>query len=136
MHVHLYFCSNSASVPRVARMPAERYATEYNMKHNKRGFAIIFNHEHFDVMSLKSRAGTNVDCERLRNTLERLHFDVIVHKDLRFDDIKDHIERGNWLWIYRFYFVSVNLNRITIALVIKESRRENLIKLFPPFFRL
>lgn len=80
-------------------MPAERYAVEYNMKHNKRGIAIIFNHEHFDVMSLKSRAGTNVDCERLRITLERLHFDVIVHKDLRFDDIKDQIEQSNIQYI-------------------------------------
>lgn len=98
MHL-LPFYSHSTNVSRVARMPAERYATEYNMKHSKRGIAIIFNHEHFDVMSLKSRAGTNVDCERLRNTLERLHFDVIVHKDLRFDDIKDHIEQSNILFI-------------------------------------
>lgn len=77
-------------------MPVERYASEYNMKHGKRGMAIIFNHEHFEVMSLKARAGTNVDCENLRNTLDRLHFDVTVLKDLRFSEIQHHIEQSNW----------------------------------------
>lgn len=88
-------CSNNSSniISRVARMPVERYASEYNMKHGKRGMAIIFNHEHFEVMSLKARAGTNVDCENLRNTLDRLHFDVTVLKDLRFSDIQHHIEQ-------------------------------------------
>lgn len=76
-------------------MPVERYASEYNMKHGKRGMAIIFNHEHFEVMSLKARAGTNVDCENLRNTLDRLHFDVTVLKDLRFSEIQHHIEQSN-----------------------------------------
>lgn len=75
-------------------MPVERYASEYNMKHGKRGMAIIFNHEHFEVMSLKPRAGTNVDCENLRNTLDRLHFDVTVLKDLRFSDMQHHIEQS------------------------------------------
>lgn len=91
-------CSNNSpnSISRVARMPVERYASEYNMKHGKRGMAIIFNHEHFEVMSLKPRAGTNVDCENLRNTLDRLNFDVTVLKDLRFSDIQHHIEQSKF----------------------------------------
>lgn len=75
-------------------MPVERYACEYNMKHNKRGMAIILNHEHFEVMSLKSRTGTNVDCENLRHALEHLHFDTTVLKDLRYTEIQSHIESG------------------------------------------
>lgn len=97
-------CSNNSSnsISRVAHMPVERYASEYNMKHGKRGMAIIFNHEHFEVMSLKARAGTNVDCENLRNTLDRLHFDVTVLKDLRFADIQHHIEQSK-LCIWNLY---------------------------------
>lgn len=78
-------------------MPVERYASEYNMKHVRRGMAIIFNHEHFDIQSLKSRTGTNVDCENLRNTLDRLQFDVVVHKDLRYGDIQQKIEECKYI---------------------------------------
>lgn len=77
-------------------MPTERYASEYNMRHNKRGMAIIFNHEHFDIPSLKSRTGTNVDCENLRHSLEYLQFDVIVYKDLRYADIHQKIEEREY----------------------------------------
>lgn len=89
-------------------MPVERYASEYNMNHSKRGLAIIFNHEHFDVMSLKSRAGTNVDCENLKNTLERLHFDVTVLKDQRFNDIQSYVEESKFIIIDYLVFVVVN----------------------------
>lgn len=85
--------NNHERVAKVAYMPVDRYASEYNMKHPKRGLAIIFNHEHFEVMSLKSRAGTNVDCENLRMTLERLHFDVMVLKDLRHTEIQHQVEQ-------------------------------------------
>lgn len=74
-------------------MPVDRYASEYNMKHTRRGMAIIFNHEHFDIQSLKSRTGTNVDCENLKNTLERLSFDVTVHRDKRYNEIIDAVDR-------------------------------------------
>ncbi|XP_055318469.1 caspase-like [Sitodiplosis mosellana] len=83
---------NHSNAARVARMPTDRYASEYNMRHNKRGMAIVFNHEHFDIPTLKSRTGTNVDCENLRHTLETLQFDVVVHKDLRLTDIHQKIE--------------------------------------------
>ncbi|XP_055375465.1 caspase-like [Condylostylus longicornis] len=86
---------------RFAKMPVERYAAKYNMKHKNRGVAIIFNHEHFDIPSLKSRAGTNVDCENLCYTFKQLSFEVHVYKDKKFKDIqlvidqianKDHSE--------------------------------------------
>jgi caspase-like apoptosis-related cysteine protease len=66
-----------------AKMPAARFASEYNMNHPKRGIALIFNHENFDIPSLKSRAGTNVDCENLSNTLKNLHFNVSIFKDFK-----------------------------------------------------
>ncbi|XP_030369561.1 caspase [Scaptodrosophila lebanonensis] len=76
----------------VARMVTERHAAEYNMRHKHRGMALIFNHEHFEVPTLKSRAGTNVDCENLVRVLKQLDFDVTVHKDCRFKEIKRLID--------------------------------------------
>lgn len=75
-------------------MSVERYATEYNMNHKKRGIAIIFNHEHFDLYSLKTRAGTNVDAENLFQTLIGLNFEVRIKKDFRFTEIHDEIREG------------------------------------------
>lgn len=76
-----------------AYMPVERYASDYNMNHKKRGIALIFNHEKFDVLSLKARAGTNVDAENLYLTLQGLHFDVSINKDFQFWEIMEEIKR-------------------------------------------
>ncbi|XP_068155873.1 caspase [Drosophila tropicalis] len=76
----------------VAKMATERHAAEYNMKHKQRGMALIFNHEHFDVPTLKSRAGTNVDCDNLTRVLKQLDFEVTVYKDCRYKDILRTVE--------------------------------------------
>lgn len=73
-------------------MPVERYASEYNMSHKKRGMAIIFNHEYFEIPSLKPRAGTNVDCDNLCQSLSNLHFDVSIYKDYRLKEIQSVVE--------------------------------------------
>lgn len=75
------YMSSSVSNRNVAKMTTDRYASEYNMRHKYRGRALIFNHEHFEIPSLKSRAGTNVDCENLAQTLKQLYFDVDIYKD-------------------------------------------------------
>ncbi|KAH0552661.1 caspase-1-like [Cotesia glomerata] len=73
--------------------PTEKYASHYNMSHPKRGFAIIFNHEFFNVSnSLKPRTGTNVDCENLIATLKSLAFDVFDYHNLNHRDIVKHLE--------------------------------------------
>ncbi|CAO1386026.1 unnamed protein product [Diamesa hyperborea] len=74
-----------------AKMPTQRYASEYNMNHSKRGYALIFNHEHFDMPSLKSRAGTNVDCENLIDSLKSLHFDVSMYKDCKLNEMLSEV---------------------------------------------
>uniref|UniRef100_A0A2M3ZJ43 Putative caspase n=1 Tax=Anopheles braziliensis TaxID=58242 RepID=A0A2M3ZJ43_9DIPT len=76
-----------------ARMPVDRYAAEYNMEHKRRGLALIFNHENFDVPQLKARAGTNVDCENLSTALKALDFEVHVYKDLKLRDLQKEVER-------------------------------------------
>lgn len=75
-----------------ARMTTDRHAAEYNMRHKNRGLALIFNHEHFEVPTLKSRAGTNVDCENLARCLKQLDFDVTIYKDCRFKELQRIIE--------------------------------------------
>ncbi|EDW16773.1 caspase [Drosophila mojavensis] len=84
--------SSSGYHKNVAKMVTERHAAEYNMRHKNRGMAIIFNHEHFDVPTLKSRAGTNVDCENLSRVLKQLDFDVSVYKDYRYQEIMSTIK--------------------------------------------
>lgn len=71
-----------------------RYATHYNMNNPKRGLAMIFNHEFFTTNHLKSRSGTNVDCETLRNCLLKLGFEVKDYQNLVFKDIQKNLEKG------------------------------------------
>ncbi|XP_028030458.1 caspase-1-like [Bombyx mandarina] len=78
---------------RYAKMPVERYAHYYNMNHNNRGMAIIFNHEHFEIHNLKSRTGTNVDSDSLSKVLRGLGFSVTVLHNLRAEDINRYIQQ-------------------------------------------
>ena len=73
-------------------MPVGRHATEYNMRHPNRGFALIFNHEFFDNQTLKARAGTNVDAENLAAVLRNLRFDVQIFKDYKLKEMHSKIE--------------------------------------------
>lgn len=77
--------------PTIARMPTEKNSVYYNMKHKKRGLALIFNHEHFDIHGLKSRSGTNVDCSTLSNSLKTLGFTVSVFPNLNQKELCDVI---------------------------------------------
>ncbi|XP_037951914.1 caspase-like [Teleopsis dalmanni] len=75
-----------------AKMTTDRHASEYNMRHKNRGLAIIFNHEHFEIPTLKARAGTNVDCDNLVRVLTQLDFEVSVYKDCRLKELTRYIE--------------------------------------------
>lgn len=88
------FSRNSTQTDSV-RLPVERDALEYKMTHEKRGLAYIFNHENFDDdLSLKPRIGTDADCQNLKRTLEHLSFQVVVCKDLSYDEIIEEIEKS------------------------------------------
>lgn len=78
---------------RVARMPVDRNAPYYNMAHKQRGMAIIFNHEHFDIHSLKSRTGTHVDSDNLAKVLKNLGFRVTVLNNLKAKDVNKYIQQ-------------------------------------------
>lgn len=67
--------------------------THYPMTHKKRGRALIFNNQHFDMRWLKSRPTSNVDCENLRIALSNLKFKVKVHTDCTLNEMKDILSR-------------------------------------------
>lgn len=81
----------------VARMPVLRDEMFYNMNHKKRGLAVIFNHEHFDIDKLKTRTGTDVDARNLKATLMALGFEVAVHNDLKTRTLLDEVQKGKIL---------------------------------------
>jgi len=70
-------------------MPVEKYAEEYNMNHNRRGKAVIFNHDEFKNKS--PRHGSAVDVCVLKKTYEALGFEVVVHENLKAGDIQNAI---------------------------------------------
>ncbi|XP_030759882.1 caspase-1-like isoform X2 [Sitophilus oryzae] len=74
-----------------APMPVPKYATHYKMNHPKRGLALIFNHEVFECGGLKSRSGTNEDCNNLKLCLSSLGFEVMVFKDLIYTDLESQV---------------------------------------------
>ncbi|CAG5012449.1 unnamed protein product [Parnassius apollo] len=84
---------DSSSVRPYGKMPVDRNAPYYNMNHKYRGMAIIFNHEHFDIHSLKSRTGTNVDSDNLSKVLKNLGFRVTVLHNLKSEDINHYIRQ-------------------------------------------
>ncbi|XP_034484450.1 caspase-like [Drosophila innubila] len=61
---------------------------KYNMNHGKRGKALIFNHKIFDEnLDLSIRDGTDMDCKRLDQVLNKLDFHVTVYTDLCYKEI-------------------------------------------------
>ncbi|KAL0841921.1 hypothetical protein ABMA28_014153 [Loxostege sticticalis] len=83
----------SSDRTRYAKMPVDRNAPYYNMNHKNRGMALIFNHEHFDIHSLKSRTGTNVDSDNLAKVLKSLDFRVTVFHNKKSEEINGYIKQ-------------------------------------------
>lgn len=93
--LNLIFNFSGDDPPEVQSTPmvTDKFAEEYNMNHRKRGKAIIFNHENFDIKEAV-RAGTQIDVERLKRVLSKLHFEIEIHNDLDFYSIKQTITTG------------------------------------------
>lgn len=79
---------------KIAKMPVFRDEMFYNMNHKRRGLALIFNHENFQIDKLRSRTGTEVDAKNLKTTLQNLGFEVIIHQDLTVRKVLDEVEKG------------------------------------------
>jgi len=77
--------------------PIEADAGEYKMDHEKRGRAIIFNHEKYsEDLKLTERIGTHADKICLKQRFEKLKFDVEVFDDLKVEEIKKKLNESKY----------------------------------------
>lgn len=72
-------------------MSVERDSNEYNMSHPRRGKAVIFNHDTFNIDGINPRLGSDVDVKNLVQTYESLGFQSVVYNNLTFAEIKTEI---------------------------------------------
>ncbi|NXX32348.1 CASP6 protein, partial [Nicator chloris] len=71
-------------------------AVEYKMNHQRRGVALIFNHEHFDWhLTLLDRRGTRADRNNLERSLRDLGFEVRVFDDLETGEVLQKIREAS-----------------------------------------
>lgn len=73
----------------------------YNMQHEKRGLALIFNHEIF--ASQRPRRGTNIDRDRLRETFSLFDFDVEIHEDQTKSQVLRILENGKKCFCFKTF---------------------------------
>lgn len=67
------------------------------MDHEKRGRAIIFNHEKYrEDLGLEERIGTHADKICLKQRFEKLKFDVEIFDDLRVHEIKNTLYESKY----------------------------------------
>ncbi|XP_070614019.1 caspase-6 isoform X2 [Erythrolamprus reginae] len=68
-------------------------SVEYKMKQNRRGLALIFNHERFYWhLMLPERRGTCADRDNLESSLTRLGFEVKCFDDLSAEEVLQNID--------------------------------------------
>ncbi|XP_005044996.1 PREDICTED: caspase-6 isoform X2 [Ficedula albicollis] len=71
-------------------------AVEYKMNHQRRGIALIFNHERFNWrLMLKDRRGTMEDSNNLKRSLTDLGFEVRLFHDLNAADVRQKIDEAS-----------------------------------------
>ncbi|CAG7824986.1 unnamed protein product [Allacma fusca] len=74
-------------------MPVHMDSEVYNMNHQSRGRAVIFNHENFNPnLDLGRRNGTEKDRQNLKQSLKALGFEVSAHDDLTYQQVVKEIE--------------------------------------------
>jgi caspase-like apoptosis-related cysteine protease len=89
-----------SSVEIEAELPVKWDASEYNMQHRRRGHAVIFNHDVFETDHYAPREGSKNDVRDLRETFSSLLFDVTVHDNLEYSEIKDTISKCTYIFNY------------------------------------
>nr|CAD7575686.1 unnamed protein product [Timema californicum] len=90
MEAQDFTIKSEADVPE-ASMPVHRDAHEYNMNHKRRGKAVIFNHDEFELK--ETRLGSHMDVENLNHVFSGLGFQVEIHNNLEFVEIKGIISK-------------------------------------------
>ncbi|XP_010222071.1 PREDICTED: caspase-6 [Tinamus guttatus] len=91
---------NITEVDALAKRHTLDPAEQYKMNHQRRGVALIFNHEHFFWhLRLPDRRGTNADKQNLTRSLKDLGFEVRCFDDLKAEDMLEKIYNGRRLYI-------------------------------------
>ncbi|XP_065351519.1 caspase-1-like isoform X2 [Cloeon dipterum] len=81
--------TNTNGKRREKKKPLVKEDPFYNMRHEKRGKAIIFNHFHYDAkLYLDPRNGTERDVIRLKQAFKKHSFKVEVYDNLTVGDIQ------------------------------------------------
>lgn len=91
-------------------MPSGKDDFFYNMNFRNRGLAVIFNHETFDIPSLKARNGTEADCRNLSDVLTKLDFDVRKYLNLtaqQIDSVTNEIAREIVHWDHDCFLMAI-----------------------------
>ncbi|NWV09620.1 CASP6 protein, partial [Ptilonorhynchus violaceus] len=71
-------------------------AEQYKMNHQRRGVALIFNHEFFSWrLMLSNRHGTRADRNNLQRSLSDLGFEVRLFDDLKEEDVLQKIREAS-----------------------------------------
>lgn len=94
------------------RIDFDPFAEEYNMKHKRRGVALILNHVHFENMA--TRKGSVKDSLDLKVSLDKLGFDVRVYTDPAVKTIAMVLQSSKYcISIIRLLVIIALLLRIT-----------------------
>lgn len=80
--------SDSSCVEMEVHIPVDWDASEYNMQHKRRGRAVIFNNDIFETEHYAPREGSKIDVKTLCETFSSLLFDVTVHDNLEYSEVK------------------------------------------------
>nr|UBY00367.1 caspase 1 [Bactericera trigonica] len=70
-------------------MPVAKDSAEYNMSHPRRGRAIVFNHDEFQMDNMTPRPGSGADVKNLEAAFDALGFQVSVYTNPEFRDITE-----------------------------------------------
>lgn len=89
-----FFFSPSEKIVSSKIQICAKYDDFYNLTHENRGVAIIFNHEYYDDTKYPTREGTNLDRDRLIGTFTDLEFDIRVYNDLKYGEIYTVLNKG------------------------------------------
>ncbi|XP_037737237.1 caspase-9 isoform X1 [Chelonia mydas] len=86
-------CPSAAAPGSAAEKSRRNSDMVYVLKANPCGYCLIINNVRFTEESdLSSREGSNVDCEKLEKRFKSLHFDVLVQRDLKAQEIARELQ--------------------------------------------
>ncbi|XP_008486253.1 caspase-1-like, partial [Diaphorina citri] len=70
-------------------MPVAKDSAEYNMSHPRRGRALVFNHDEFQMDNMTPRPGSGADVKNLEAAFYALGFEVSVYTNPEFREITE-----------------------------------------------